>query len=420
MKLQRQLGLALLIQGFGVVATFLVSVVVSRRFGPEGQGYFSTYRSWIDLISVLGLFGFSQALTFHINAGRISARRAAGLIVHYGLALAVLLLLLGAFGGDYLAQATALSLRDVWLMCACALAMVLHGLFRAVALSNSSPLLFNLITASPGLICLPLIFFLGIGNDFTILPQLLMWSFVCAALLASTEVGRTAGFGMREGGALGADCRILMKEGAWSFIPAITTTIVPALTFWMLARAAGSHTEAGYFGMSLLFLNAMVTALNMVAPVLYNHWSKKGNGAGAQAEYEKLALGCSLLGVLAIPVGWFALPPMISLVFGASFAPAGASALCFIGASFFWLHNRILPPMLMAQGHHQSVAYANIVRSVFIVLVILVLRPTSARDIALCWVTGEVCCFAYMAYCLKNIFICSYGRLIGLPSASHT
>jgi hypothetical protein len=59
MRLRQKLIATILFQLIGSVSTILVNVVVARRYGPIDR-IFSYYRSAVDLLANIGLFGFPR------------------------------------------------------------------------------------------------------------------------------------------------------------------------------------------------------------------------------------------------------------------------------------------------------------------------------------------------------------------------
>ena len=73
MGLRNKLGITLVAQLFGVSSTVLTNIIIAQRYGPEGQGYLSTFRSNVDFLTNIGLFGFPQAFVYLINSKEVQA-----------------------------------------------------------------------------------------------------------------------------------------------------------------------------------------------------------------------------------------------------------------------------------------------------------------------------------------------------------
>ena len=147
MRLRNKLGITLVSQILGVGATALANIVVANRYGPDGQGYLSYYRSTVDFFSNLGLFGFPQAFVYMINSKIIDADWASKFSTTYTLLFGFMCASVGAF--LYLSSATNIKGFDgiaLFSIIVAATCMLLHGLYRAISLSTKPIYIFNIIS----------------------------------------------------------------------------------------------------------------------------------------------------------------------------------------------------------------------------------------------------------------------------------
>jgi O-antigen/teichoic acid export membrane protein len=196
---------------------------------------------------------------------------------------------------------------------------------------------------------------------------------------------------------------------------------VPAITYHVLNSADNTHAQAGYFSVAFVFLSATFTPINMIAPVLYNYWVN-ADRRSISASFSKLACACCAAGIAVPVLGALILPILIPLIYGESFSDSVMPSVVMLCISYFFIHNRVLMPLLLADGNHRCVAIANVVRAGAISALLLVSRPHSAEIVAWYWLLGELLFNAYlmmkvrekMSWSLPHIY---FGWTYNAPSA---
>jgi O-antigen/teichoic acid export membrane protein len=395
MSLSKQVAVAVVVQGVGVGLLFLTTIIISRDYGPEGQGFFSSFKSWIDFFATVGLFGFPQAIIFAINTGNVMPGNAlkASLcyfLLYTGVLSMPALLIPPTVFVDYRVSTTGLVMGAV-----AASLLVLHGLVRSIALTRSSPLIFNLVTAAPSIFTfLALLLFLGLAEEPAI-PSLMFCAALAAAVFSLLSIRGISSNQPDTPAKRATNAKEFFAHSLWAFVATISMAVVPAITYHVLNSADNTHAQAGYFSVAFVLASATFTPLNMIAPVMYNSWVN-ADPRSISASFSKLAAACCVAGIVLPVLCGLILPALIPLIYGEKFSDAIMPCVVMLSVSYFFIHNRLLVPLLLADGNHRCVAIANVLRAGAISALLLVSRPRSAETVVWFWLLGELLFNAYL------------------------
>jgi O-antigen/teichoic acid export membrane protein len=393
--LSRQLAVAVVVQGLGVGLLFLTTIIISRNYGPEGQGFFSSFKSWIDFFAAVGLLGFPQAIIFAINTGKVLPGKALKASLCYFLLYAGVLSLPALLIPPTVFVDYRVSTAGVVMGALAASLLVLHGLVRAIALTRCSPLAFNLVTAAPSIFTfLALLLFLGHAK-LPAIPSVMLCASLAAAALSLLSIRGLSRKQADHPAKSAADTKEFLAHALWSFVASTAMGVVPAVTYHVLNSADNTHAQAGYFSVAFVLLSATFTPINMIAPVLYNYWVNAGPPSIA-ASFRKLACACCAAGMTLPILSALILPVLIPLIYGESFSDSVMPSVVMLSISYFFIHNRMLMPLLLAKGNHKCVAIANVVRASAISALLLACCPRSADAVVWCWLLGELLFNAYL------------------------
>jgi len=392
------LGTSLLIQVVGAVTTFLATILVTRLYGPVGQGYLGYFRSAVDLIVGIGTFGFPQALVYMLNTKIASIEWALRFSTVYSILFA---LVTAALGGAFYFTGIAASRGFDALAVLCgvlgSIALLAHGLYRAICLVTRSTVTFNVVTILPSVLLLG-IYVLARSDDYGPLVA----AHAAAALISLCVVlglfpWRLFRQPMAGGGQ--QKLRFAAKYGFWSFLPHVSLAAATFLTYALLRQAPGAEAAVGYFSVSVLVLSAAVIPLTMVIPVLFNAWSQRGIEDRRRSSFIKLAHVGTLSCLAAIVIGIPVLRPATELIFGSQFLPSAQVTKLLLLSAFALYQTRLSSALLLALGRADAVAVGSIIRlsTICAVMLILDLSITSA---AVAWVIAE---FAGAGYLLVTI-----------------
>ncbi len=395
MSLRNKLGITLVSQFLGVGATFLVNIVIARRYGPEGQGYLSHYRSTIIFLSNVGLFGFPQAFVYMINSKTIEVYWAVKFSTYYSLLFGVAGLGLGAL--LYSLGIRELSGFDPLTVLAIIIAttgMVLHGMYRAISLSTKPIYVFNFVSIMPAIFAL-LIYFFWYADNYQVLVLSLVFAGAISSFLAAFVLKDHLFSKQRLNNSL-SKLTASVRYGFWSFFPGTTFAFVITATYALLRQNGISDETAGYFSISYLLVSTAILPLNMIVPVLFDTWSKETDQKYNLQSYLKLAHLGTVVAIASFSVGMVLIRPITVLVFGSEFSPSVLSTQILILSVYALYQSRLLSAMLLAIGCPTVVGIAALMRAVIIILPLFFWDLNSLLGAALAWTIGEFVSMIYM------------------------
>jgi O-antigen/teichoic acid export membrane protein len=393
------LGASLLIQVVGAVTTILATILVTRLYGPVGQGYLGYFRSAVDLVVGIGTFGFPQAFVYMLNMKIAPVEWALRFSTVYSVLFALVTGVLGA--ALYITGiAASKGLDGVAVSCAvlASAALLAHGLYRAICLVTRSTVTFNVISILPSIVLLA-IYLLARTAKY----QLLVMAHAGAAMVSLFVVlglftWRNLFRQVMVGGGQ-QTLQFAVKYGFLSFLPHVSLAGATFLTYALLLQAPGAEAAVGYFSVSVLILSAAVMPLTMVIPVLFNAWSQPGIEDRRRASFVNLAHVGTLTCIAAILVGISVLGPATGLIFGSRFLPSVQVTKLLLLSAFALYQTRLSSALLLALGRADAVAVGSIIR-LSAILAVMLSSDRSIASAAVAWVVAE---YAGAGYLLATI-----------------
>ena len=407
MRLGRKLGITLVFQILGLGSTALTQVLITRRYGPQGQGYLCYWKSTVEFVASIGLFGLPQALVYLLNAHSLQAKWAIKLSTYYCIALG--LLGAGVTSAMWLFRASPLQGFDRLAMASIVIAsttMILHGLYRSISLSTRSIVIFNLITIMPAVIslCLYAVWRSAKPKEL-VLVVIVAW--VASSLAAALILNFNPFSGRLDELSITLE-KIKQTVGYsfWSFIPGLSYSLVIAGSYRLIHQEEGD-AGVGQFSVSLLILSMAVLPLTMIVPILYDTWSKEANRPNNRRSFLALSHLGTMFGILACILGVILVEPVTLTVFGSAFSPSVRTTKFMLLSAYAIYQTRLLSAMLLAVGRPHTVAFAAVLRSGVIFLAISQEIFGSTDGLAWAWNVGEY---------ISVLYMCSYiSRLTGWP-----
>jgi O-antigen/teichoic acid export membrane protein len=383
----------------GAVTTILATIFVTRLYGPTGQGYLGYFRSAVDLVVGIATFGFPQAFVYMLNTKIASVGWTLRFSTVYSTIFA---LVIGALGAALYVTGIAASegLDGVAVLCAvlASIALLAHGLYRAICLVIRSTITFNVVTVLPSVLLLS-IYILARSHNY----KTLVVAHAMAALISLFVVlGLFPWHLFRQpmaGSGQQTTLHFAAKYGFLSFLPHVSLAAATFLTYALLLQAPGAEVAVGYFSVSVLVLSAAVMPLTMVIPVLFNAWSQPGIEDRRRASFVKLAHVGTLTSLAAIVVGIPLSEPATKLFFGSQFLPSAQVTKLLLLSAFALYQTRLSSALLLALGRADAVAVGSIVR-LSIILALILASDRSITNAAVAWVIAE---FAGAGYQLATI-----------------
>ena len=393
MRLRQKLIATILFQLIGSLSSILVSVVVARRYGPIGQGYLSYYRSAVDLLANVGLFGFPQAFTFLINAKKVSVGWAVKFSTRYSVSFGALLgivALLSHVSG--IAEKNGFNLVGVISLVFASLGMILHGMYRAICLSTKSNYLFNIVSILPAAATF-IIYLAWNTPDYNLLVLASVGASVVSVMLPMLLFREhlSGKWNLEKDLAVSA-----AKYGFWSLVPSVAASVTIVGTYTLLRQGGASEATSGNFSISLLFLTAGIVPLNMVAPILFNDWAGERWKEGARHSYALLSHLGLMVSFAGILFAFIFVGPLTKIIFGNRFIESVESTRVLLFGLFPFYQNRLLAPISFAIGDPYAVASSSLIRMTAVFVIIYFSASLSLVSTAFAWVLGELFSMFYM------------------------
>lgn len=380
--MKRSLAKAVVIQGGGAAIGVATVVAVSRFLGPQQQGLFATYKNWFDIVSTVLLLGIPQGMIYAINKHYVSCGLAARLSLLMSVAAIPFIIAIDAvevrFG--YLPNAS-----PVWLYGIIPLGIagyVYHGLARSVLLTREDGAVFSLLSS------LPTIGIAGIlAAQFLLGGPRMDAVFSCNGVLCGT----VAAVALRRhdlGGAASNSgwYRVLLRQSAHFFIQSVLFALQPLIVFFLLRRDGSGLGPVGLFSFSLVALVSANSLIGMLAPILYNHWSK------SESHDIKLLVRTTLLRTsfalgTALTLFLYLLAPLTPWLVGNQFSGAEKLIRILSLAAIPLFFTRLAQPALMATNRTDIATRTGLLR--ILSVVVLMSWFGGLTGAAISWIVGE-------------------------------
>lgn len=347
--MRKLLAQTFVIQGLGVALMFLVTVIIARWGGAESQGSFAMVKSMTDLQVAICSLGLPPAIVFMLNRQQGGHNAVYRVTMRYGLALMLVLPLVSLYilratassmhDGLILVQALAIGLASAWL--------TQFALLRGLLLTyTDGPVFSGLSVMQWGVIAVvtvalldrtPFVFEIGYAASGALSMMVIvayLRKFHSAVEHAVVE---------------SIDWRTLRSQSTHHLLQAGLFGVQPFLTNSILARWGSGFQDVGLFNIASMVVTVPNMLVALVAPVLFNRWSKSLDWQGMR----KLTRNALLLGVAAQFAALLASPVVcwvIELAFGVPFVPATSATQILLLAVFAIVVGRILTPALQGIG----------------------------------------------------------------------
>lgn len=268
----RKFSLAVVLQSISPILQFGLAILIARVWGLDVQGFYASKKAFLDLLVVIGSFGFPQSIVLAINrdnASRVQLYRSAWI---YGLGLFpfffVASVLFGGGSSGYMVGAIVLALASS--------AIVINQILRAVLLTLNDGFRFHLITVVPaiGIVFSVLVVLMVLSFDRTNLSGSMAYAFMLTAGLVVLLTSLAFPPSMVRGfSGVWPSYRRLLTDGIDVFLQATLMSAQSYIALKWTGEAIGL-VQAGYVSIGLMLFQAFLLPLQMIAPLLLNQWSR--------------------------------------------------------------------------------------------------------------------------------------------------
>lgn len=378
---------------------FGVTLLVSRFGGAATQGSFAIVKGATDLLVAIFSLGLPPAIVFVLNSTRSGHDVVYKTTLKYTGALTLVLPFLAAFALVYIYNANLdreLAFKALTIGSAGAW-LTGFALLRGLLLVH---------TDGPGFSLVSILQWVVIGAVALVMLNRTAFVFelaYCAAgatslLAAMLYLCRFRGSASVASTSKSLDWVLLRAQSSHVLLQAILFGIQPFVSSAVLARWDPSMVSTGLFNIASMVITLPNLLVALVAPVLFNRWSKSLDWAGMIAiKRNALILGATsqVCAVLAIPV----VPFVVSLVFGSEFSGAIGAIHILLLAVLPVISGRVITPALQGLGLIRIVSLSCLARAATVAIAVGLLSLSARPDLSVIawgWVAGEYAAFAIL------------------------
>ncbi|MFD1244747.1 MATE family efflux transporter [Paralysiella testudinis] len=381
----RKIGSSIAIQSLGTLSGFAVVWLITRYLGVSKQGEFALLKSWIDLLVVIGCFGFPQSFIYTINKLNTSAQILKRFSSIYPVAIFTVASILSYFWFHYSSNVISFSTVHYVFIGAAIAGLVGHGLLRGIFLTQNDGKKFALISILPAL---GLFVFIGLGI-FVDIPISLPLAYVLTGLIAFIIMLWLV---KPSSGGRALQWRPILLNGNSIFLQGLAMTLLPMTTYWLMSYFGMDKKAIGGFNIAVYCYLAFALPLNMVSPIFFNRWSKNHDKAVLSKELKRFLW----IGLPILPISLFLaylLKYIVPYVFGGELEFAIPSMQILLSAGILVYATNLLSCMNIAMGSFTSNTRAYILKvaaSIIFIFGSLSLFQNDLKMVALSWLLGDL------------------------------
>ena len=391
----------ILAQALGPISAFLTTWIISRKFGPSSQGEFAELKAIIDLLVIIGLFGFPQSFVFLINKKNTNPVALKTFSEIYSiLAIPFYLILLytaSTLTTLYTSQQHS-KLYSLLLISASAAALTYHGMMRGIYLSKFQDLRFAILTIAPAIAIL-----LGITADslyYESEDYAIIFLISCLTCIVIT-------LAMTKSFIVNSEPKVYRKKipwhdlfsnGAHLFTQGVMLAVQPIIAYTVIKKYGGSSLDIGQFNVALVLMQGLVTPVTMIAPLLYAKWTLTSPSsliAKVHQNSHKILIALAFGAIIFSLIG-YVIP---SLIFGNAYQPANILASIILATLPLRASYLILASAFYAQGGKSACTNICVVRIATFIAILAGSTIFQTQEItitiAVAWSAAEV--FAHIS-----------------------
>ena len=340
------------------------TLIVSRLGGPAAQGSFALVKSVIDLEVAIFSLGLPSAIVFMLNITRQGYEQTSAYLLRYMVILILILPVLNIalfviFYG--ISSLTEYLTRAVLIGIAAAL-LTAFSLFRSLLLVHTDGPKFSFVSNFQWLTIVTFVAFLLNRNPlifeiaYTVAGALSMMLVLCLIAKYQSLV-------LTPGKRKGIDFAILRQQSLQVLAQTILFGLQPFITNAFLISQDPTQRSAGLFNVASLVITLPNLLVALVAPVLFNRWSKSLDWKGYLIiRKNALWMGgvAQVIALLSIPL----IPLLLPAIFGEEFLQAAHPIFILILSVFAVFSGRVITPALQGLGRTDWVTVSCMGRAI--------------------------------------------------------
>ncbi|KZL51435.1 hypothetical protein A2T98_02350 [Nodularia spumigena CENA596] len=410
MSFKKEILTTLCIQVIGVGGAALSKILVSRLYGPQGQGYYSYILSLILLWSSIGQFGFPQSLLYLLNEIKINCDWTKSFIIYYSfllyfisLAIFIVVKIFFIIFYSYYSEiqfidSLNLNLNEFFLVSLSSIFLIFTSLSRIINLSEKKIVKYNLVTISNNVLFILFLIFIPF-KDYTQIKVIIFISYAISAMIGfifiEIRYNNIANiFSKQFNSEFFKTIKNTFFYSLWSFFPSVAINLNTTITYWQLINGSENSSFAGYFSTSLLLLSFALLPLNLISPILFNHWSKNNHELEViLISFKKISrYGIFLFAFLTITLIILS-SLIIPIIFGKSFQPSVLPTQIILLGIYPNYRIRLYHSFFLSIGYPRKVAIAELLRTILLLALMSFDQFKNPLSASVIWsLTSIICC----------------------------
>lgn len=391
------------IQSIGSIATIITVFAVTSRYGLEGQGYWATYRSVLELICALVIFGFPQLFTYTINKNNTLLSDILRFCLRYlALVWPVISILIFFSLSAGVINAGGEAINDSITLILSGLLYVIYAFIRGISIAITPIHIYNLITILPSIAQLLLIYLWPsksiINLSWIIMASLLASVFICIKLTL-----KFSNLNERNNNNFIKIWRPdLILYGFWWFLTGFLQMLIPFVFYQLIQCNENKLMEVGNLSIAFLVVGAMLLPINILGPLIFNDLTKITKENQRQILFTKI--GRLLMVSTIIATGLFNIYQKqisITLLHGRYVEAVSIAAVMILSIPFAY-YTRLVNSMAASDGDSNRNAILMGLR-VACTIIPPFIFPINLELVAWSYAFGEIMSAIFSVIYLKNI-----------------
>lgn len=390
------------IQSIGSIATIITVFEVTSRYGLEGQGYWATYRSVLELICALVIFGFPQIFTYTINKNNTLLSDILRFCLRYlTLVWPVISILLFFSLSTGVINAGGAVINDSITLIFSGLLYVIYAFIRGISIAITPILIYNLITILPSIVQLLLIY-LWPSESIINIPWIIMVSLLTSVFIGVKLTLKFSNLNERSNNSKKLWQPDLILYGFWWFLTGFLQMLIPFVFYQLIQCNENKLIEVGNLSIAFLVVGAMLLPINILGPLIFNDLTKITKEHQRQILFTKI--GRLLMASTFIATGLFNIYQKqisITLLHGRYVEAVSIAAVMVLSIPFAY-YTRLVNSMAASDGDSNRNAILMGLR-VACTIVPPFIFPINLELVAWSYAFGEIMSAIFAVIYLKNI-----------------
>jgi len=366
-----------------------LTFIVSRLQGPEAQGVFAVGKSWLDLLVVVGSFGFPQSIILAIHRSNACRSRLYKASASYSVILLPIFIITSIFYNYFKEQN--ISLFAVSALSFTVTAIVVNNLWRAILLTHEDGNIFALFTIIA--IGLPITYnfelLAGFSGIITLVVSIALMPFNKLSISSETKLPWI----------------MLLKNGTDVFTQGLATSAQLYFTYYLVKNSVSGSQEVGLLSIAILGYQFFSMPIQMASPLLLNRWAVPSESSDMRDDITNLirVVRWWLLGAIVVGI---CLAYLVPIVLGVKFQGAIIPVQLIMIAAYPMFVARIANLFMASKGNFRVNTIQAILRSVLVIGILsafVCFKEGSAISASIAWVVAEIASALYVVRAVTRI-----------------